>query len=203
MSEEIKSNKPNRIMVNSRVANQYMLRLARPITEPDDFEEEFQLFAGASEYDVIRADIVTPGGSLDTAHMLCRAIAMCPAHTIAYIGPTCASAGTAIALAFEEWEIDEMSSFMIHTASYGYGGMAPHVKAHVDHSEIMIEKFVRNTYTGFLTEEEILKVLEGKEMYFEGDGLAERLGQYSAHRQAKREAYMNQEVELDSSPNEQ
>lgn len=199
MNEEMIVGKPNRIMVNQHVASEYRLRLAREITAPDDFEEEFQLFAAAGERDVINIEIVSPGGSMDTGHLLCRAIHRTAAHTVAYIGPTCASAATAIALACDEWEIDEMSSFMIHTASYGYVGIAPHVKANVDHSDKMIARFVRNTYAGFLTEDEIERVLDGKEMYFEGDELAERLTAYSEYRDALREAYANEleEEELD------
>lgn len=193
-------NKPNRIMVNQHVSNEYHLRLARPITEPDDFEEEFQLFAGAGERDVIKIDITTPGGSMDTGHLLRRAIVNTAAHTIGYIGPTCASAGTAIALACEEWEIDEMSSFMIHTASYGYVGMAPHVKANVDHSDKMINRFVRTTYAGFLTEDEIERVIDGKEVYFEGEELAQRLSAYAQYREAMREAFDAEEELVDTDP---
>ena len=199
-------NKPNRIMVNQHVTNEYNLRLARPITEVDDFEEEFQLFAAAGERDVINIDIVTPGGSVDTAHMLCRAIARTAGHTIAYIGPTCASAGTAIALACEEWEIDDMSSFMIHTGSYGTYGMAPHVKSCVDHHDKMIQRFVRLTYTGFLTEAEIERVIDGREVYFEGEELAQRLTAFAEYRDAMRKAMMNEELEqteLDSDPFDQ
>lgn len=192
--------KPNRIMVNQHVSNEYNLRLARPITEVDDFEDEFQLFAGAGERDTIYIDIVTPGGSVDTAHMLCRAIARTAAHTVAYIGPTCASSGTAIALACDEWEIDDMSSFMVHTGSYGTYGMAPHVKACVDHHDKMIERFVRLTYTGFLTESEIERVLDAKEVYFEGEELANRLVAYSQYREAMREAYAQEEQEVDTGP---
>jgi ATP-dependent protease ClpP protease subunit len=193
-------NKPNRIMVNQHVTNEYHLRLARPITEVDDFEEEFQLFAAAGERDVINIDIVTPGGSVDTAHMLCRAIARTAGHTIAYIGPTCASAGTAIALACEEWEIDDMSSFMIHTGSYGTYGMAPHVKSCVDHHDKMIQRFVRLTYTGFLTEAEIERVIDGREVYFEGEELAQRLTAFAQYRDAMRQAYENEEETVDTDP---
>ncbi len=191
MSDEM--GKPNRILMTQHVVNEYHLRLARPITEVDDFEEEFQLFAAAGERDLIKVDIVTPGGSMDTAHMLCRAIARTPALTVAYIGPTCASAGTAIALACDEWEIDDMSSFMVHTGSYGYVGMAPHVEANVKHNSKMIERYVRLTYAGFLTEEEIERVIDGREMYFEGEELANRLMAFSQYREAMREAIEHDE----------
>lgn len=199
MTDEIREihGKPSRIMVNQHVANEYHLRLARVITEVDDFDDEFQLFAGAGERDLITIDIVTPGGSIDTGHMLCRAIQRTAAHTIAYIGPTCASMGTAIALACEEWEIDDMSSFMIHTGSYGYVGMAPHIEANVKHNTKMIERFVRLTYAGFLSEDEIQRVLDGREMYFEGDELAERLMAFSEHREALRKAIAEDELAVD------
>jgi ATP-dependent protease ClpP protease subunit len=201
MNEDVQT-KPNRILVNQHVVSEYHLRLARPITEVDDFEEEFQLFAGAGERDVIKIDIVTPGGSVDTAHMLCRAIANTAAHTIAYIGPTCASAGTAIALACEEWEVDDMSSFMVHTGSYGYYGMAPHIKANVAHNDKMIERYVRMSYTGFLTETEILQVLDAREIYLEGEELAQRLSDYAVYRDAMREAAYAEEV-VDTDPFDQ
>lgn len=188
MTEEVK----NRILVNQHVVSEYRLRLTRPITEIDDFEDEFQLFASAGECDIIKVDVVTPGGILDTAHMLCRAIAETSATTIAYIGPTCASAGTAIALACDEWEIDDMSSFMIHTGSYGYAGPAPNVRANVEHTDKMIERFVRNSYTGFLTETEIIDVLKGVELYFEGEELANRLESYAEYRDNMREAYLQE-----------
>jgi ATP-dependent protease ClpP protease subunit len=200
MSED---NKPNRIMLNQHVVSEYHLRLARPITDIDDFEEEFQLFAAAGPRDVINIDIVTPGGSIDTAHMLIRAINKTAAHTVAYIGPTCASAGTTIALACEEWEVDDMSSFMIHTGSYGAYGMAPHVKSNVAHYDKMIERYVRLSYTGFLTEEEILQVLDARELYFEGEELANRLSAYAVYRDEMRQAYASEETDLDEDPFDQ
>ena len=195
MSEETQVR--NRILVTQHVGPEDHVLLDSPITEVDDFDDDFQMLAGAGDRDLIKFDIVTPGGSMDTAHMLVRAIHRTAAHTVAYIGPTCASAGTAIALACEEWEIDEMSSFMIHTGSYGYVGMAPHVKANVDHIDKMMERFVRSTYTGFLSEEEIERVLDGREMYFEGEELAQRLVAFSQYRESMREALIHEEVDTD------
>ncbi len=199
MNEEFQV-KPNRILVNQYVNNEYTVRFTRAIESADDFEDEFQLFACAGERDVIRLDICSPGGSMDTGHLLCRALSNTAAHTIAYIGPTCASAATAVALACEEWEIDDMSSFMIHTASYGYVGIAPHVKANVDHCDMMINRFVRTTYAGFLNDDEIERVIDGKEVYFEGEELAQRLSAYAVYRQAQRDAYAKAEEGLDEDP---
>lgn len=181
----------NRIMVRHNTSSDYVIRLARAITEPDDFADEFQILAGAGPRDVVKMLLLTPGGSVDTCLMITKAMAECEAKTIGWIGPTCASAGSAIALACDEWEVDDMSSLMIHTGSYSsIYGKAKDVRAYTLHTDKMIEKFIRLTYTGFLTESEIEEVLEGKELYFDVDnGLVERLTAFAEYRDDQRRAH--------------
>ena len=184
MTDEI-----NRIMVKQSVVNEYTVRLARDITEPDDFHDEFALFAGAGPSDVVKLQICSHGGSMDTCHMITKSMQECEAKVVGWIGPTCASAGGAIALACDEWEVDEMSSLMIHTGSFAPGwGKSQDVVAGVLHQDKMIARFVRMTYTGFLNEEELNEVIKGKELYFEGDELVERLQNFSDYRDAARQA---------------
>lgn len=181
------SEKPTRIMVSSRQSNEYTLRIAREITEPDDFDDELALLAGVTEDDTVKIQLITRGGNVDTAHLLIRAIRECKAHTIAYIGPTCASAGTAIALACEEWEIDELSSFMVHTGSYGAYGKTGEIRVQVEHTNRVLESWVTNTYTGFLTAEEITRMLRGEDFYFDGEELADRLRGFAQYRDERRQ----------------
>jgi len=198
MSEE----KPNRIMMRENVSRDYVIRIARDISEVDDFDDELQVLAGAGPNDSITLILNTPGGSLETALILCKALRACEARTKAFIGWTCASAGTAIALACDEWEIDEYSSFMVHTASYGVGHQStPNVAACAQHFDKMINRFVENTYTGFLTTEEMEIVKAGRDVYFEGEELAKRLGDFADYRYALEEAAhadMLAQIELDS-----
>lgn len=174
-----------RISVRQNIANEYNIRLARVISQPDDFADEFQCLQAATEHDTVHMEIVSVGGSMDTAIMLRRAMNRCAAPITGWIGPTCASAGTVIALQCDAWEVDEMSSFMIHTGSFAPGfGKARDVEASTMHSVKQIETFVRIVYTGFLTEEEIQRVLDGKELYFVGEELACRLEEYVKYRNA-------------------
>jgi ATP-dependent protease ClpP protease subunit len=187
------SDTPTRIMVSSRQSNEYTLRIAREITEIDDFADELALLAGVTEDDTVRIQLITIGGRIDTSHMLVRAIRECKAHTIAYIGPTCASAGTVIALACEEWEIDEMSSFMIHAGSYGAYGKSGEVRSQVEHTTRVLERYIRNAYTGFLSDEEIERTLDGHDFYFDiENGLGERLRAYADHRAQARNDQLQQ-----------
>jgi ATP-dependent protease ClpP protease subunit len=181
--------KPNRIMMRENTSRNYIIRICREISEVDDFDDELQVLAGASPNDTVQLILNTPGGSVDTALILCKALRACEARTSAFIGFTCASAGTAIALACDEWEIDEYSSFMVHTGSYGTGfNTAPNIFASVQHMDKMVNRFVENTYSGFLTPEEMDIVKGGRDVYFEGEELAQRLGAFADYRYALEEA---------------
>lgn len=177
--------KPTRIIVSQELINHYTIRLHRDITEPDDFDEEFLLLASCTPTDTVTFDISTCGGQVDTAVLLMRAIQECPAFTKAKIGVECSSAGSAIALACDAWDIDEHSSFMVHTATFGAFGSAPALEAQVAHRLKMVRRFVKNTYTGFLTEEEVERVLDGKEFWCEGEELMQRLERHAEYQQQK------------------
>lgn len=182
--------KPNRILVREETSREYTIRLSRSIGEADEFEDEFQVLAAAGPNDLVRILINSDGGSVATALLLCKAIRECEAHTVAYIGFMCASAATAIALACSEWEIDDNSSFMLHTATYGAYGKAPEIAMQVKHMDKMISRFVSNTYAGFLTEAEIAEMLGGKDFWIEGEELANRLTAYASYRNALEEALL-------------
>lgn len=191
------SEKPSRILVREHPSYEYNVRIARYITDADDFDDEFALMFGAGQQDSIKFMITSGGGSLDTCNLLTKAIRETQAHTIGYIGSTCASAATAIALACEEWEVDSQSSFMIHTASLGVFGKAPEIEVELAHRLKLVRRFVEDTYTGFLTQEEIEEVLAGRDKYFEGEELVERLTAYAEFREAFREA---QKVDAEAEP---
>lgn len=173
---------PNRILVKEEISREYTIRLSREITAADDFEDEFQVLACAGPNDTVKVLINSDGGNLATALLICKALRECEARTVAYIGMFCASAATIIALACDEWEIDENSSFMIHTATYGLYGKLPEVAAQQRHMERAINRICVNAYTGFLTETEIQATIEGKDFWFDGDELAERLTSFAEFR---------------------
>lgn len=178
----------SRVTLVQNVSNEFYIRIARPIGEVDDFAEELQALMAAGEQDTVNLEIISPGGSLDTCIVLRRALHACKAKTRAWIGPTCASAATAIALACDEWEVDEMSAFMVHTGSFSTGhDKAREVHTAVAHNVRMIERFIRSVYAGFLTEDEIDRALDGRDLYFDGEELAERLERYATQRQADAE----------------
>lgn len=192
--------KPNRIAVKQTVHNEYTVRIAREISEPDDFDDELNLLAFAGSEDTIKLLVVSPGGFLTTCNLITKGLRETKAHTIGYIGSSCASAATAIILACDEWEIDEQSSFMIHTASLGVIGKAPEIEVELAHRLRLVRRWVESTYRGFLTDDEIENVIAGRDYYFEGEELAKRLMAYADYRDAARQALYAEE--LDEQPEE-
>lgn len=188
--------KPCRILLKEHISNEYTVRMSRAIGEADDFDEEFALLHGVTRYDVVKFLVTCPGGSIDTCNLLTKAIKETQAHTIGFVGSTCASAATAVILACEEWEIDSQSSFMIHTGTFGVYGKTPEIEIEVKHRGMMVTRWVQDTYAGFLTQEEINRVIDGKDYYFEGEELATRLRAFAEYRDAVRQAEREEDVEV-------
>lgn len=178
-------NGTSRVTVRTLQKSEYTIRLERDITEPDDFAEEFAALQQAGPDDVVKILIMSGGGDFQTCLQIIRAIKACDAYTIAVIGVECASAASAIALACDDWEVDEMSGMMVHTATIALGqAKLRNVLAAAEFNQKMIERFVDMAYTGFLSEEELLDVKNGHDLYFDGQDLADRLSSYSEYRDA-------------------
>lgn len=185
MSELIPFMQPKRVMTRSFNNHEYKIRIARPITEIDDFEEEIMALEEATEHDLIFIQLSSPGGSLETCDFLCRRMNECNAPIVVEIGMTCASAASALMLQADDWVIDDSSTAMIHACSYSPGwGKEIDVRLSVSYTERLNREWIERTYSGFLTELELQQVLDGKDLYFFADELRERLPKYKEYRDA-------------------
>lgn len=184
MSEQmIPMVQPKRVLVRSSVNNEYKIRLARPITEIDDFEEEIMALEEASENDVVFMQLSSPGGSLETCDFICRRMEECRAPIIVEIGLTCASAASAMCLHADDWIIHDSSTMMIHACSYSPGyGKEVDIRRSAENTARINKEWVIRVYQGFLTEDELDMVLDGKDLYFYADDLRERLPKYKSYR---------------------
>lgn len=174
------------ISQNQQGWSKFIVRMHNPIGPASEYANLFNLLDSAGEDDEIKLDLSSPGGSLDTCILLRRAIKDCAAPVTCRIGPTCASAAGAIALACDDWEVDDMSTMMVHTGSFAPGyGKVHDIHAASAHTLEQIRRFVRSTYNNFLSDAEIDGVLDGKEMYIDPEELEGRLGKYSEAREAE------------------
>lgn len=167
----------NIVLLNSInfTLNTYKVSITRDITDPDDFLDEINFFDSLTENDTVNLVINTYGGNLNTALLLSNAIKNCPAKVIGHIGIDCASAGTAIALSCDDIVLNEFSTFMIHDAEYGLpNGNSEYMENILIHNKQLLKDFITHTYRGFLTQAEITKVINGKEIYLRSKEIRER-----------------------------
>lgn len=176
--------RPCRINTNTQNINTHIIKLWDDIGPPCDYQEEIDLIDSASEHDVIVLDICTDGGILDTAALFNRALRSTAAHTVAVIGPSCASAGSVIALSCREFVLDNTSSLMLHTSSYGFGRSKDvDIYEHANFSRKSLRRLYEDVYTGFISAEQLEDVIKGQPFYFDCDELDARLDQLQAYRE--------------------
>lgn len=174
---------PKRVLTRTYNNTEYKIRLTRPITEIDDFEEEIMALEEANSNDLVIIQLSSPGGSLETCDFLCRRMQECQAPIVVEIGLTCASAASAICLQADEWVINDSSTVMIHACSYSPGwGKEVDVFSAATYTNRVNKDWLERTYKGFLTDSELQSVLDGKDLYFYANDLRERLPKYAQYR---------------------
>lgn len=147
----------------------------------------FQIMNNASPNDIIYLWINSAGGNLDVANTYVQHMVMCQANIIGIVGMNCASAATYIALNCQGWELNSLSTFLIHGFSYGAYGKASDVHDSVVFNSKLNERFVREVYQGLLTEEETIDVLRGRDILLDSEELSKRLPLYLEYKELKQE----------------
>ena len=159
------------IVKNGREIDAY---ITVTISDPIEYNELCHILRSASSKEVIRLHINTPGGSLDSATMIIDAINQSDAYIIGVLSGTVASAGTMIAMVCDELECSSYLEFMIHCFSGGTAGKGNEMKSHSSFINKHMPMVFKKIYAGFLTEAEIDDVIEGKDIWLNGDEVLER-----------------------------
>jgi len=170
------------ITARQKLSNEYDVSIRDDIDSNDYFADLIELLRTATQEDVFHLYFSTDGGMLDATQELLAAMSVTEATVVGHLVNKAISAGSIIFLNCHEWQVYAGSHMMIHQMSYSAGGGNQNVKGQVDFYARMNEKLVKNTYTGFLTPEEIQDVLNGKDVYLEDVEVAERLEQYAEFR---------------------
>ncbi len=169
---------------------QYTFNLDENIGAPVKYRNLINCLVEAEEGDCVRLIINTSGGRLDSTMSIIQNLRETAAETVAIVSGEAYSAGSAIVLACEQVAVLPGSSFLVHSASFGYGGKAKDVSDFVRFSEKQIRSFVETSYKGFLSPEEIQNVLDGKEMWMDDVEIIERLHKRKALQEKQMESEM-------------
>ena len=140
----------------------------------------------AVEGDIVQISLSSEGGALTVSEFIVNEISRSDATVVVVVDSECASAATSWLLAADQAIVDPNASFLFHEASYGPGiNTASNIEDAVEHSKELIDRWLNRHYTGFLTDEEIQKLRQGKQLYMFGDEVVERLKNREESRRAE------------------
>lgn len=148
-------------------AGVFNIYLFGPIYDAMQFIPAIEVLNAANEGDTVIINLSTPGGSLDATDTLLAAMRECEARIVVKATGGVHSAGSIILLNADEFTLSENFNCLIHNGSLGSGGAFNVWKAESKHKERYMEKVMRQTYAGFLTEAEIEELLDGKDFWLD------------------------------------
>ena len=164
------------IVARGKVVTAYLMS---EIYEPEVYNELCYTLEHTSA-DYVRLVMNNGGGQLDAMLSILDAIKKSSATVVAVLSGTVASAATMIALACDEVEVADHTAFMIHSASGGTSGKTHETKAYMEFSDTNLKGIFNDVYKGFLSAEEIEKVLEGRDMWLCKSEVLERFAKMKA-----------------------
>lgn len=151
------------------ISTSYQVTIDEGFRDVRQFAELVSVLDNAQEGDVVQIRLTTDGGTLQSIVPLINSMRHTEAHVHCFVESDCASAGTIIMMLADSVYVNEYAGVMIHTANYGYSGHSGNMDSHVSHSTKAIEKLVRDVYTDWLDEDEIDRLLDGKEFWFDAE----------------------------------
>ena len=150
--------------------------LDEPIVDLPYYRSLIQYLREMTEHDTLRLWIDTPGGDLNSALAIIDAINNTQGEVLAIVTGEAASAGSLIALLSPNLILGDRARFFLHAASYGIGFSKQNdIESYVDNNKTFLREIMKEAYTGFLTPEEMELLFVGKDYYFRGDELRDRI----------------------------
>lgn len=194
LMQMLAQNADSYINTTTSTSSHHDVFIDKEITDPEEYRELISLLFNADEGDSVTLFINSGGGNLDTALAIIEGLKNTQAHVIAAIIGACHSAASFISMYAHEVAVLDSAYMMVHTATFGSVGMTGNVKAHTDFTVRQVEKLINETYEGFLTPDEIVKVKAGVELWFSSEDIKDRMTkrvkhlEASAKKKAKEEA---------------
>lgn len=190
-----KSVKQDERIFNKQLVNVFEFYLSGEIESSEEYIQWFDTIRHAGEADVVKVYINSPGGDVFTAIQFMRALQETSAKVIMSVEGLCASAATMIMLCGDSFEVSEHSMFMFHNYSGGTFGKGGEMLDQLKHERAWSEQLLREVYANFLTEEEVVSILNNRDIWMDGDEVIKRLKAKKDIIQANSEAEEKEEGE--------
>lgn len=167
--------KQNERYSTRQAVNIHEFYLCGEVESPEQYIEWFDIIRHAGQNDVIKLYINSPGGDMFTAIQFLRVLNETEASILVSVEGACMSAATMLFMCGDSFEVSEHSMFMFHNYSSGVVGKGGEMYDQLQHQRIWSEKLLREIYSDFLTEKEIISILDNKDLWMDGDEVIKRL----------------------------
>lgn len=145
------------------------------IGDTDKYFDLINTLKTSDAHDTVFIYLNTPGGDLMTTIQIISAMRQSQATVVTCLEGEVCSAGTLLFLAGERHIVNPHCSFMIHNYSHVLGGKGNEVSVKVKHYEEYFKDLANDLYGGFLTEQEINDVTQGKDIWLSSREVIKRL----------------------------
>jgi ATP-dependent protease ClpP protease subunit len=169
----------------------YIINLNRQIEDVSQFEYAIQAMNMAGEDDEIEIRLQSPGGNMDATDAFIHAMIGCKAHIHTVATGNCSSAASAILLNSLSFELSEGFNSLIHSGSLGTGGAYNEFAASTQFYNKFMPDWVRRTYAGFLSTDEIEGLIKGQDVWLTANDWIDRHEQRNDWLAAKMEELQN------------
>lgn len=166
-----------RVEKTPSMAVKYDIYLFGEIEDASQFTEAIEALDSANEGDIVVIHLSTNGGDCDATDTFLYSLGNTSADVIVRASGGVHSAGSMILLAADNFSLSPNFNCLIHNGSFGVGGKTSDVKAQAAFQGKFMDKLMRQTYEGFLTEAEIDALIAGKDFWFDSDSFMERIHQ--------------------------
>jgi ATP-dependent protease ClpP protease subunit len=171
----LKPNKQDEKMFTKPIVHVHEFYLSGTIESSDEYIAWFDTIRHAGANDAVKIYINSYGGDVFTAIQLMRVLNETDAAVIMSVEGACMSAATMIFLAGETFEVSPHSMFMFHNYSGGTVGKGGEMLDQLQHERAWSEQLLREVYDEFLTEKEIISILDNKDIWMDGNEVIKRL----------------------------
>lgn len=144
-------------------------------SETSDYIDLIRVLRNARESDIIQMTINSPGGDLTTGINILNAMADCAAHIITVLDGEAASFAPFLFFAGDDMIVHRNAIMMFHNYSTAVGGKGNELRERQHGIDGLSDRLMHQYCAEFLTEDEINRVREGVDLWFQRDEIDERV----------------------------
>ena len=158
------------------LGNRFVINITSDFDSSDTYDEIVALLSSATESDEIVWNISSYGGFVNSLQMILGWKAMCPAHQTHVLHSNADSCASVFFLSdADQYIVGDGATMFLHEVQAGVSGTTSNMIRHMEHLKETNETFIKRSYSGFVSEEEMDQILMGVEVFLTSEQIRERL----------------------------